>query len=180
MKPETSAVDPLRNGLPANLDAERLLLGSILLDGGVLVEKAAALQPGDFSLDKHQIIFRRMVDIHERGETVDRIVLANELKNHNELDSVDGLSYLISLDDGLPRLPNLNGYVKIVRVNSALRKMCYISQAVMNRCMTRDGEPGEILEQAERLISELRETIGSETRRGWRTPAISSAIILAG
>ena len=70
----------LEKGLPANVDAERFVLGSILLDDSVFIEIAGALQAGDFCLDKHQRIFRRMAELHERGEKVDRITLANELQ----------------------------------------------------------------------------------------------------
>ena len=58
----------LERGLPANIDAERFVLGSILLDDSVFIDIAGALQAGDFCLEKHQRIFRRMAEIHERGE----------------------------------------------------------------------------------------------------------------
>src|SRR5450755_1397463 len=113
----------LEKGLPANIDAERFVLGSILLDGSVFIEIAGALQAGDFCLDKHQRIFRRMSELHERGEKVDRITLADELLRYNELESVDGLSYLVSLDDGLPKIPSHDGDVKIIRDKASLRSM---------------------------------------------------------
>ena len=61
----------------------------------------------------HRRIFRRMGDLHERGEHIDRITVANELMKFNELESCDGLSYLVSLDDGLPQIPNVDSYVKL-------------------------------------------------------------------
>src|SRR5215813_10833605 len=113
----------LEKGLPANIDAERFVLGSILLDDSRFVEIAGVLQGSDFCLEKHQRIFRRMAELHERGDRVDRITLANELLRYNELESVDGLSYLVSLDDGLPKIPNLDGYIRIIRDKAALRGM---------------------------------------------------------
>src|SRR4051794_19388529 len=91
----------LEKGLPVNLDAERLVLGSILIDDSVFLPVAAALTANDFTLEKHRRIFARMGDLYERGERIDRVSLAEELMRQNQLESCDGLSYLVSLDDGL-------------------------------------------------------------------------------
>ena len=90
-------------GLPSNPDAERFVLGSILLDDSQFIQVAGTIAPGDFSLEKHRRIYQRMLDLNDRGERIDRITIANELMKQNQLESVDGLSYLVSLDDGLPQ-----------------------------------------------------------------------------
>src|SRR5215475_7544380 len=72
-------------GLPTNLDAERFVLGSILMDDTTYIQCAGVLEPDDFSLEKHRRIFVRMGEIHERGEKIDRVTLANELLRHGEL-----------------------------------------------------------------------------------------------
>src|SRR5262252_7908256 len=110
-------------GLPTNVDAERFVLGSILLDDAFYIQAAGALEVQDFSLEKHRRIFRRMGELHERGERIDRITLANELMKFNELESCDGLSYLVSLDDGLPQIPNSESYVKLVKDAATLRSI---------------------------------------------------------
>ena len=148
----------LEKGLPANIDAERFVLGSILLDDAVFIEIAGVLQTGDFCLDKHQRIFRRMTEIHERGDKVDRITLANELLRFNELESVDGISYLVSLDDGLPKIPNLDGYVKIIRDKAALRQMIAVAQNMMNRALLGEDTPEQILAGAEETLLKLGES----------------------
>ncbi len=79
-------------GLPANLDAERFVLGSILLNDTVYLQVAGAVEPDDFSLEKHRRIFARMKDLYDRGEQIDRVTLANELMKQGQLESVDGLS----------------------------------------------------------------------------------------
>src|SRR5262247_3624718 len=93
----------LEKGLPANIDAERLVLGAILMDDAQFIQVAGAIDVEDFSLEKHRRIFLRMQELAERGERIDRITLANELMKAGQLESVDGLSYLVSLDDGLPQ-----------------------------------------------------------------------------
>ena len=124
-----TAPNLLEKGLPANLDAERFVLGSILLDDAMYVQAAGALEADDFSLEKHRRIFRRMGELQERGEKIDRITIANELMKFNELEACDGLSYLVSLDDGLPHLPNLDSYVRIVKDKAILRRIITTSQS---------------------------------------------------
>src|SRR5688572_20714711 len=97
----------LEKGLPSNIDAERLVLGAILLDDNAYIQVAGALDIEDFSLEKHRRIFMRMHDLATRGERIDRVTLANELMKAGQLESVDGLSYLVSLDDGLPQIFSL-------------------------------------------------------------------------
>lgn len=98
-----SAEKALDKGLPTNVDAERFVLGSIMLDDSFFIQAAGALESDDFALEKHRRIFARMAELHERGEKIDRITVANELLRFNELEACDGLSYLVSLDDGLPK-----------------------------------------------------------------------------
>src|SRR5713101_3604746 len=117
-------------GLPANLDAERFVLGSILLNDSVYLQVAGAIEPEDFNLEKHRRIFARMKDLYDRGERLDRVTVANELMKQGQLESVDGLTYLVSLDDGLPEISNLDHYVRIVKDKSTLRKLIFSAQAV--------------------------------------------------
>ena len=93
----------------------------------------------DFSLEKHRVIFRRICNLQDRGETIDRITLANELMKHGELQSIDGLSYLVSLDDGLPQIYSLDSYVNIVKEKSLLRRIITVSQGLINRCISGNG-----------------------------------------
>jgi replicative DNA helicase len=142
-------------GLPANPDAEKYVLGSILLDDPLFIQTAAVLEPEDFSIEKHRRIFRRMVDLSQRGVQIDRITLAEELMKRNELESCDGLSYLVSLDDGLPQIQNIDGYVRIVKDKSLLRRVIFSSQGLIDRCMAAEEEPRDILASAEDFLLKL-------------------------
>jgi replicative DNA helicase len=148
----------IEKGLPVNLDAERFVLGSILLDEAMYVQAAGTLEPDDFSLEKHRRIFRRMGELQERGEKIDRVTVANELMKFNELEACDGLSYLVSLDDGLPQLPNLDSYIRIVKDKSILRRIIFASQNMMSRCLMGEEEPDEILAGAEETLLKLGDT----------------------
>jgi replicative DNA helicase len=145
----------VEKGLPTNQDAERFVLGSILLDDALFVQAAGTLEPDDFSLEKHRRIFKRMGDLQQRGEKIDRITVANELMKFNELEACDGLSYLVSLDDGLPQIPNLDSYIRLVKDKALLRRIIFASQHMMNRALLGEEEPGEILAGAEETLLKL-------------------------
>lgn len=138
-----------QKGLPANLEAERLTLGAILNDPDSFPLVAGDLTPEDFSLESHRRIFQRLGSIAERGERIDRVALANELMRHSELESVGGLSYLMSLDEGIPQIVNVFGYVRIVREKATLRKIIYTAQSVMDKAFTGVDDADHILAEAE-------------------------------
>jgi len=144
-------------GLPSNVYAERLILGSILLKDSAFINVAAALKPEDFSLEKHRVIYQRMWDLHQREERVDRVTVANELMRRGELEAVDGLSYLVSLDEGLPEVYNLESYINIVRDKSLLRQMIYSAQELIHSCMVEEDAPDRILASAENRFLQLGE-----------------------
>jgi replicative DNA helicase len=145
-------------GLPTNVDAERFVLGSIMLDDTFYVQAAGTLEGDDFSLEKHRRIFKRMGELYERGEKIDRVTIANELMKFGELEACDGLSYLVTLDDGLPRIPNLDSYIRIVKDKSVLRRIIFASQHMMNRCLMGEEEPDQILAGAEETLLKLGES----------------------
>jgi replicative DNA helicase len=158
----TSTELAYEKGLPANLDAERFVLGSILLNDTVYLQVAGAVEPDDFSLEKHRRIFARMKDLYDRGERLDRVTVANELMKQGQLESVDGLGYLVSLDDGLPEIANLESYIRIVKDKATLRKLIFAAQKVINRCLLGEDEPDEILSKAEESLLKLGETRSGE------------------
>ncbi|HUB80048.1 MAG TPA: replicative DNA helicase [Bryobacteraceae bacterium] len=162
-----SVSNTTEKGLPTNVDAEKFVLGSILLDDTLYVQAAGTLEPDDFSLEKHRRIFKRMGELQARGERIDRITIANELMKFNELEACDGLSYLVSLDDGLPQIPNLESYIRIVKDKAVLRRIIFASQHMMNRCLLGEEEAGEILAGAEETILKLGE---SRVRSGLMNP----------
>ena len=144
----------LEKGMPAAVETEKAILGSILQDGKAFSDVEPKLKPEHFCLDKHKRIYRRMAEIAQRGEHVDRITLANCLLSHNELEAVDGLTYLVSLDEGMPRIPNLDSYIRIVRDKAALREIIATGQTMMNAALMGEQTPDEILQSAEKHIGQ--------------------------
>ncbi|HYA17901.1 MAG TPA: replicative DNA helicase [Bryobacteraceae bacterium] len=157
----------LQKGLPSNVDAERFILGSILLDDARFIDIAGLLSNADFTTEAHRRIFTRMTELHDRGEKIDRVTVANELQRWGELESVGGLSYVISLDDGLPHISNLESYVRIVRDKAMLRRIAVASQQLMNRALMAEEDPEQILAGAEETLLKLGE---SRAEGGLMTP----------
>jgi replicative DNA helicase len=147
----------IEKGLPTNVDAERFVLGSILLDDSFFIQAAGTLEVGDFSQEKHRRIFKRMGDLQERGEKIDRITVYNELLRFNEAEACDGLSYLIDLDNGLPQVPNIDSYIRTVKEKAVLRSIVFASQHTMNRALLGEEEPDVILAGAEETLLKLGE-----------------------
>src|SRR4051794_2354986 len=156
-----SVTNATEKGLPTNVDAERFVLGSILLDDALYVQAAGTLEPDDFSLQKHRLIFRRMGELQDRAERIDRVTVANELMKFNELEACDGLSYLVSLDDGLPYIPNLDSYIRIVKDKAVLRRIILSSQNTIKRCVRGEEETDQILRDHLVHIEALRGTWSS-------------------
>jgi hypothetical protein len=144
-----------KKGLPTNVDAERFVLGSILLNDSLFVQAVGTLEADDFSLEKHRRIFKRMGEMNERGERIDRVTVANELMKFGELEACDGLSYLVSLDDGIPQIPKLDGYIHIVKDKADQRRLVFIADELMQAALLESGTPGEILEGHRKRIEEM-------------------------
>jgi hypothetical protein len=142
--------------LPANEDAERFVLGSMLLDAERhLATVRAELQPEDFILDKHKRIFRRVLELDRDGKKVDRVTVADELHRHNELESCDGVSYLASLDDGLPRMPNVASYVEIVKKKAILRRVIFGARDLAKHAFDEPEDPASVIAAGEKFFHGL-------------------------
>ena len=107
--------------LPANVEAERSILGAILLDNFAYNQAAEHLRMEDFSLDSHRRIYSRMVDLAESSRPIDMITLIEELERHKDLQPIGDVAYVSSLVDGVPERPSIEHYVKIVRDKALLR-----------------------------------------------------------
>ena len=100
---------------PVSQEAERAILGAILLDNKLYAQAAQELNDEDFSLDANRRIYRRMRDLQDSGRPVDMVTLVEELDRHKEVEIIGGVAYLSSLIDGVPERPSIKHYVHIVR-----------------------------------------------------------------
>jgi len=147
----------LERGLPRNLDAERSILGGILIDNSLYDQAAAHLTSDDFSLDAHRRIYARMRDLQETGRPVDMITLADELDRRKEVETVGGLAYLSSLIDGVPERASIEYYVRIVRNKALLRGLINVAQNAIALAIDNADEAEEVLDRTEEAIFRLSE-----------------------
>ena len=145
------------SGLPANVDAEKTILGAILLDNAAHAEAAEKLTDEDFSLDSHRRIFLRMTELLNSQRAVDIVTLANELSRLKEIESIGGVAYLASLTEGLPRRPVIEEYIRIVKDKSMLRKLMLICSNAIARAADQGESALGVLDETEGKLLEVSE-----------------------
>jgi replicative DNA helicase len=147
----------LERPLPSNLDAERSILGAILLDNNALNTAIEALKVDDFFLLQHRNVFNQMVALGEAQQPIDLVTLSDELHRRGELEASGGAAYLASLADGVPRVSNVEHYARIVKEKAMLRNLVHAANRIQQNAL--DGEEGAdaILDDAESKIFALAE-----------------------
>jgi replicative DNA helicase len=143
--------------LPANVEAERSILGAILLDNLSYNQAAEHLKPEDFLLDSHRRIYSRMVDLAESSRAIDLITLAEELDRHGESEAIGGVAYIAGLLDGVPDRPSIEHYIKIVRDKALLRGLIHTATAAIARASEQSEFAEDILNDTEAQIFQLSE-----------------------
>jgi len=147
----------LERGLPVSMEAERSILGAVLLDNTLYDQAAEHLTPDDFSLEAHRRIYSRMRDLQESGRPVDMITLVEELDRRKEVEAIGGVAYLSSLIDGVPERPSIEHYVRIVRDKALLRGLINAAQNAIAEAIDHSDEAEEVLGRAEEAIFRLSE-----------------------
>jgi replicative DNA helicase len=143
--------------LPHNLDAEKSVLGAILIHNDAFNSAAEVIDSRDFFRDAHRRIFDRMVALSERGGAIDFVTLKEELSRAGELDEVGGPAYIASLADGVPRSANVEYYAKIVKEKSTLRSLIHSANKILAGAYEGEDEPDLLLDEAERAIFAIAE-----------------------
>jgi len=154
---ERSADFSLEKSMPSNVEAERMILGVVLLDNLFINQVIERLKPEDFYLFSHRRIFEKMIQLIEQGRGIDPVTLQEELRRSGELESVGGHAYIATLYDGVPRFSNLDSYVRIVKGKSTLRRLINASNQIMAMAFDDEEEPEMILDEAERHILAIAE-----------------------
>ena len=147
-----TAVAAAERTLPHNLEAERSVLGAILVHNDAFNLAAQVIDSGDFYRDAHRRIFERMVSLNERHDAIDFVTLKEELARAGELDEVGGPAYVASLADGVPRATNVEYYARIVKEKSTLRNLIYAASKIVTNAYEADQESDVILDEAESAI----------------------------
>jgi replicative DNA helicase len=141
--------------LPHNLDAERSVLGAILLRNDTFNHAAAVIDAGDFFRDAHRRIFNAMVELNERGDAIDLVTVKDLLTRTGELEDVGGVAYIARLVDGVPRATNVDHYARIVKEKSTLRALITSASEILQEAYAGAEDADEILDAAEKRIFEV-------------------------
>ena len=143
--------------LPQNLDAERSILGAILLDNHALNAAVENLKPEDFFLPQHRHVYTQMIALGEVQQAIDLVTLTEELHRRGELEAAGGAPYLASLVDGMPRVTNVEHYARIVKEKALLRNLIHATHNIQQSALEGEDGADAILDNAESSIFALAE-----------------------
>ena len=149
--PDTAVLAAERT-LPHNLEAERSVLGAILVFNDAFNLAAQVIDSRDFYRDAHRRIFDKMVMLNERNHAIDFVTLKEELSRAGEIDEVGGPAYVASLADGVPRATNVEYYARIVKEKATLRNLIFAANKILTNAYEADQESDLILDEAESAI----------------------------
>lgn len=144
-------------GLPHNLDAERSVLGALILDNESLYRVRDFIRSDDFYSESHKILYDRISGVLDRTHAVDLLILKEELTKAGELDQIGGISYIAALIDSVPTAHNIEHYAQIIKEKAVLRNLIHAGSDIIDSCYRQEQEPNEILEQAEKRIFAIGE-----------------------
>jgi replicative DNA helicase len=152
------AVDLItERGLPHSLDAERSVLGAIILDNESIYQILDVLRSEDFYAENHKILYERLTEMVTSSHAVDLVTLREELGRTGELEQIGGIPYIASLIDTLPTSRNILHYSQIIKEKAVLRRLIRAGYDIIDSCYRQEEETGEILNNAERSIFSIAE-----------------------
>lgn len=134
---------------PQNLDAEKSLLGAVLIDEETLADISEHVKPKDFYDKRHATIFSGMTRLYERHKPVDLLTLSDELKKKDELDIVGGSAYLTELTNYVPTAAHAEAYAEMVALKAVRRRLIKASGIISELGYDEDNSTQELLEKAE-------------------------------
>ena len=144
--------------LPANVDAEKVILGAILMDSAYYRKVVGKLDPQDFSLDSHRIIFNAMQELDEDGSAIQIVLLVERLRATKMLEKISTtpVAYLASLTEGLPWHPAVKDYLRILREKRILRAIIQLCSDASSAAWEQQEDSADILERIQTGLEGLR------------------------
>jgi replicative DNA helicase len=151
------AAAPLVDRLPSEPEAERAVLGAILLDPNALLMVLEKVREDEFYVEAHRLIYSTCMTLHEKGQAVDLLTVTNHLREQGQLERVGGAAYLSSMVDALPDVANAIHYGEIVHDKSVKRRLIVAAQKILTTCSMDHGEAREAVEAAQRDVYHIAE-----------------------
>ncbi|MCJ7499979.1 replicative DNA helicase [bacterium] len=147
----------IRKVPPQNLEAERAVLGAILMDNESIYAVMEILDSSAFYQPSHRLIFGTMLELSERGDPIDIVTLSERLRSAGSLDKAGGPDYIPTLADEVPTAAGVANYAAIVREKATLRSLIEASTEIVHDCFETPGEVDQVLDDAERRIFAISE-----------------------
>ena len=143
--------------LPNNLEAERTVLGAILVDNAAFNSAAEILSREDFYRDAHRRIYEGMAALAERSQPIDLVTLKDELGRQSALEAVGGAAFLAGLVDGVPRITSVEHWSRLIKEKAVLRNLIHAGNRIVQSCYEGEDEPAALLDRAEKAIFDIAE-----------------------
>ena len=153
----TTEAPPRERTLPHNHEAERTVLGAVLVDNQAFNSAAELLTKEDFYRDAHRRIFDAMAALAERSQPIDLVTLKDELVRESALEAVGGAAYLAALVDGVPRITSVEHWSRIIKEKAVLRNLIHAGNRIVQSCFEGEDEAAALLDQAEQSIFGIAE-----------------------
>jgi DnaB helicase-like protein/AAA domain-containing protein len=163
MSRQSASAAQLAPTLPNNLEAERALLGAVLLDNASLNAVSDKIEPNAFFHEHHRKIYLAMLEMHEDGTAIDLITLCDYLQTKKDLENIGGAAYVSQLMDGTPHITNVPHYAKIVREKAVLRGLIRATDVIQKQALQGDDDVQTIIDRAEKSLNYVMELRAGET-----------------
>jgi len=150
-KPTTESV--LGRSLPANIDAEKSVLGALLLNDESISTVSEIIVPDDFYSPSHKMIYQAIIDLGQKHKRVDIVTLQDELIKRDQLEAIGGLVYLLTLQEDIPAVGLIVQHATIIKEKSVLRQLIGSAATIISNCYSQDESSIDaVLDDAEKVI----------------------------
>lgn len=157
--------------LPSSAEAERVILGAVFLDERVLPQAIDQLKPEHFYSPLHRRIYKAMLDLFERSERIDPILIGEELKKDGSIDSIGGVASITNLTYGLPHFSDIRAYVKTVREKARIRELIKTCSEITSTALAEDESAETVLSFAQGKINEV---CTDDDKKGFERAGVTS------
>lgn len=137
---------------PHDLEAEKGVLGSILLDPNLADDVALAIRPEDFYAEANEKLYRHLLAMHDEGKRIDATLLLDQLRSAGDLEAIGGAAYLAEVAHSVPYASNAIYYAQIVRAKATMRALIHASTEILRDAYEPTTDPREMVGRAEEKI----------------------------
>ncbi len=148
---------------PHSIEAERAVLGAILLNKDAFDAVSSIVKAEDFYSDNHRVIYEAIASIVGKNQRADYVLLSEELKKSQKLEAVGGILYLTNLTTDIVDVYNVEDHAKIVRDKAHLRKLIHVANAVESMAYREEEETEDIVNRAEQMVLDVSGTTKGES-----------------